>query len=63
MSLEGVLERRHALKRYTPEVVGQGKARSGGVAARNLRYEVLERIAGLGTGLTAAQKNDWRWFR
>ncbi len=24
---------------------------------------MLERIAGLGTGLTAAQKNDWKWFR
>ena len=36
---------------------------SGGAPARNLRYEVLERIAGLGTGLTPAQKNDWEWFR
>ena len=36
---------------------------SGGVPARKLRYEVLERIAGLGTGLTPAQKNDWEWFR
>ena len=63
MSLEGVLESRHALKRYTPEALGQGKARSGGVAARNLRNDVLERMAVLGTGLSPAQRNDWKWFR
>ena len=63
MSLEGVLESRHALKRYTPEALGQGKARSGGAVARNLRYDVLERMAVLGTGLSPAQRNDWKWFR
>ena len=63
LSLEGVLESKHALKRYTPESLGQGKSRGGKVAEQKLRYEVLERIASLGTGLTPAQKNDWRWFR
>ncbi len=63
MSIEGVLGSRHALKRYTPETLGQGRARSGGALAINLRYEVLERIAALGTGLTAAQKNDRKWLR
>ena len=63
MSLEGVLESKHALKRYTPESLGQGKPRGGKAAEQKLRYEVLERIASLGTGLTPAQKNDWRWFR
>ena len=33
------------------------------VAARTLRYEVLDRMAKLGTGLTPSQKNDWAWFR
>ena len=63
MSLEGVLESKHALKRYTPESFGQGKTRRGKAPERNLRYEVLERIASLGTGLTPAQRNDWKWFR
>ena len=51
------------MKRYSPEALGQGKARSGGVAARRLRYEVLDKMAKLGTGLTPSQKNDWAWFR
>ena len=63
MSMESVLETRHTLKRYTPEMLGQGKAHSGGPAARKLRYEVLERISKLGTSLSAAQRNDWAWFR
>ena len=56
-------KRKHAMKRYSPEALGQGKARSGGKAARRLRYEVLDKMAKLGTGLTPSQKNDWAWFR
>ena len=41
LSIESILETRHAMKRYSPEALGQGKARSGGVAARRLRSEVL----------------------
>ena len=63
LSVESILETRHAMKRYTPEALGQGKPRSGGVAARKLRYEVLDRMAKLGSGLTPGQKNDWSWFR
>ena len=63
MAAEGVLETKHALKRYSPESLGQGKPRSGGVAARKLRFEVLDRMAKLGSGLSPAQKNDWAWFR
>ena len=36
MSLEGVLESKHALKRYTPESLGQGKTRGGKAPERNL---------------------------
>ena len=63
LSIESILETRHAMKRYSPEGLGQGKARSGGVAARRLRSEVLDKMAKLGAGLTPAQKNDWAWFR
>ena len=51
LSIESILETRHAMKRYSPEALGQGKARSGGVAARRLRYEVLDKMAKLGIGL------------
>ena len=57
MAAEGVLETKHALKRYAPESLGQGKPRSGGVAARKLRFQVLDRMAKLGSGLSPAQKN------
>ena len=63
LSIESILETRHAMKRYSPEALGQGKARSGGVAARRLRDEVLDKMAKLGTGLTPSQKNAWAWFR
>ena len=62
MSIESVLETKHAMKRYTPEALGQGKARSGGVAARKLRYEVVDRLSHLGSGLTAAQKTTGLGF-
>ena len=63
LSIESILETRHAMKRYSPEALGQGKPRSGGVASRRLRYEVLDKMAKLGCGLTPAQRNDWAWFR
>ena len=28
-----------------------------------LRYEVMDKMAKLGSGLTPAQKNEWAWFR
>jgi len=62
LSVEGVLEARHTLKRFSPEGLGKGK-NSGGVAARRLRFEVLDRVALLGSGLSAAQRNDWAWWK
>ena len=63
LSIGSILETRHAMQRYAPEALGQGEARSGGVAARRLRYEAFDNMAKLGTCLTPAQKNDWVWFR
>ena len=63
LTLESALVTRHALKRYSPETLGQGKPRSGGATARKMRFEVLDRLSKLGTGLTGAQRNDWAWFR
>ena len=63
LALENILAARKAFKRYAPESLGQGKSRSGGVAARKLRFEVLDRMVNLGSGLSAPQSNDWAWFR
>ena len=63
LALENILAERTAIKRYAPESLGQGKSRSGGAAARKLRFEVLDRMAKLGSGLSAPQSNDWPWFR
>ena len=42
---------------------GQGKSRSGGANARKNRFEVLDRLAQQGSGLSPAQRNDWHWFK
>ena len=57
------METRHARRRYAVDMLGQGKNNTGGEAARNLRWEVLDRLARIGTGLSSAQKNDWKWFK
>ena len=63
MAAEGILETKHAMKRFSPEMLGQGKPRSGGLKAQKNRWEVLDRLAQMGSGLSPAQRNDWRWFK
>lgn len=63
VEVEALLESAHALKRFTPDTLGQGNARGGGAVGRKRRYEVMERLARHGVGLSAAQKNDWPWFK
>ena len=38
-------------------------SRGGGVAAKKRRWEVLDRLARLGQGLSPAQRNDFGWFK
>ena len=61
--LENVLEARHALKTFTPELLGQGLKRAGGAKGQRARFDVLDRLAHLGVGLSPEQKNDWAWFK
>ena len=61
--LTKVLESSGAKKRFTPACFGRGQTRSGGVAARKARFEVLDRLARLGAGLSPEQGNDWAWFK
>ena len=57
LDMENLLETRHAMRRYTVSMLGQGKRDCGGKTARDMRGEVLDRLARIGTG------NDWKWFK
>ena len=60
---ENIMESRHALKTYTVEGFGHGCSNAGGSQGRKRRCEVLDRMAKLGSGLSAPQRNDWDWFK
>ena len=61
---EAVLEAKHSIKQYSLEALGKGgRTRGGGVAAKKRRWEVLDRLARLGQGLSPAQRNDFKWFK
>ena len=51
------------LKTFSSEQLGQGCDKGAGAAGRKRRAEVLDRMARLGSGLSAAQQNDWEWFK
>ena len=63
MAAEGVLENKNAPKRISLEMLRQGKPRSGGAVAKKHQFEVLDRLAQRGEGLSPAQRNDWSWFK
>ena len=63
LATENLLETLQSMKRYTPIQLGDGSPAAGGAAARKNRFEVLDRLARLGIGLSAEQKNDWSWFK
>ena len=60
---EGVLQAKHAIKRYSLEALGKGRKSGGGVVAKKRRWEVLDRLARLGQGLSPAQRNDFTWLK
>ena len=61
--MERFLETRHAVKRFSIEDLGDGSRSCGGAAARKRRFEVLERCARTGAGLSPEQRNDWAWWK
>ena len=63
LRFESLMETKHELKTFTPEYLGLGLVNAGGAKCRDHRYEVMNRMARLGAGLTAAQRNDWDWFK
>jgi len=62
-ALEDILETKHAVKTFTPEFLGQGLKKAGGAKGRDARFDVLDRLAHLGAGLSPEQRNDWPWFK
>ena len=63
LTLECLVECKHALKSFTPELLGHDQHNNGGGKAKKLRLEVMNRISCLGAGLTPTQRNDWTWFK
>ena len=59
---QDLLAAKEALKSYTPEMLGEGRARGGGAAFRARRLEVMDRLLTHGK-LTPQQNNDWNWFK
>ena len=62
--LENVLEASHAMKTFTPEQLGKGaKGKKDLAKGQKARFDVLERLAHLGVGLSPEQRNDFAWFK
>ncbi len=51
------------MKTFSLEELGRGRKLGGGKAGRKVRFEVLDRLARIGQGLSAAQKNDFVWWK
>ena len=61
---EDVLHAKHASKQFTVEDLGKGATTKRCLdAAKKRRWEVLDRLARLGQGLSPAQRNDFGWFK
>ena len=61
---EDVLHAKHAAKQFAVEGLGKGATTKRCLdAAKKRRWEVLDRLARLGQGLSPAQRNDFGWFK
>ena len=60
---EAHIECQHAMKSFTPEMLGAGLANGGGAASRKIRFDVLDRMARIGSGLSPGQRNDFAAFK
>ena len=52
-----------AMKMFSVEMLGANDSKAGGAASRKNRVEVLDRVARHGAGLSAAQQNDFEWWK
>ena len=61
---ENVWDTNHAVKQFSLEDLGKGaKLKRCLDAAKKRRWEVLDRLARLGQGLSPEQRNDFSWFK
>ena len=51
------------MKTFSLELLGQGKKKAGGAQGQKQRFDVLDRMSRLGSGLSPEQRNDWHWFK
>ena len=65
LDVETVLEAKHAIKTYSVSDLGEGCSRGqrGSGPAQKRRFEVLDRLARIGAGLSAEQRNDFAWWK
>ena len=63
LDAEEALDIKHNVKKLGLSELGAGLRSCGGAASRAARFDALNRVAGLGSGLSAAQRADLDWFR
>ena len=63
LDAEQALEAKRAAKAFSLWELGDGRPRGGGAAGAKARHQVLDRLARLGQGISAAQRNDFAWFK
>ena len=63
LEVENLVASKHTMKTYTAAALGHGHPKGGFAVARKRRFEVLDRLARNGSGLTETQANDFSWFK
>ena len=58
-----MVETQDALKSFSPDMLGEGRARGGGAMYRARRMDLLDRLVRHGAAFTPQQRNDWKWFK
>ena len=60
---EKLLEMKHAMKTFTLDDLGNSRSRGNVEKGKKKRLEVLDRLSRLSEGLSAAQRNDFTWWK
>ena len=54
---------KHAIKTFSLDALGAGSSNAGGAKAKKSQFEVLDRLSRHKVGLSAAQRNDFQWWK
>ena len=57
------MEAKRAVKTFSLSDLGEGRPTEGGIDGKKNRAQVLDRLPRLGQGISAAQRNDFMWFK